>query len=827
MRVLLAIATIFVVMIAGVVLLARPGGASASPSATQAHAKKRASRKQRKLTSCVVVKLKDKAGKPTSRRAHGKSVICTVFHLRPRAPQPAGGAALGTGASPLAAGAYSPPVLQLVPPTEEPLPPTKEVPLGKEPGKELLGKEPPGKESSKEPTKESPGKEPTKEQPGKESSKEPIPPVETDGALLGSTTVQPHVDTDTAGSAEAFLYKASTGGTVNSLDLYVPTASTASSIVVGLYSSASGHPATLLTSATIEEPTANAWNSIEVSPVTVSAGSEYWLAALAPSGKLAVTDIASGGEPTQESRSHSLEELPSSWGSGASYENSPASFYASGVGVGKAPEEPKTPEESKAPAEEPVASFSYSPSSPTVGQPVTFDASSSTCPGGPCTYEWSNDDGPNQPIPPQTPLGNGKSISLTFSTAGIQYIRLLVTNVLGQSATVEHNVTVAPEPPPPPPPTAPSNTTAPKINGTAEVGQTLSASNGSWEGSTPISYAYQWQQDGTTNIAGATSSSYEPVAGDVGHTLDVVVTASNSVGKASATSAQTAAVAKEASGGGKQTNCIKVPSACGYPDATNTGVPAGTALKSESQNISVNKSGTTIKDVALDAEISVEANNTTIEDSEITVEGTQTCGKSCGGRGIWIKPGVTGTVIKNVTCHGAAATGVNVTQYCIMSNDSDTTIEHLHAYYCTECLAGAMDVSESFIDETGATIPEEHYEDIYYGGGAGPLIVNHNTMLNPNGQTAIVFASVDFGDQTTLTITNNLMAGGGYMIYGGTSGSGGKVVGPVTITGNRFSRKYYPEGGYYGVASYLENSVTTWSGNVWDETLQTVPMPGG
>ena len=676
--------------------------------------------------------------------------------------------------------------------------------------------------------------QPKNQPPGKKTT----PPVETNGTLIGSATVQPHVDTDTAGSAEAFQYKAAAAGTINSLDLYVPQANTAPSIEVGLYSSAAGRPATLLTSATIEEPTTNAWNSVEVPPVSVSAGSEYWLAALAPSGKLAVTDVASGGEPTQESRSHSLEELPSSWGRGVSYENSPASFFASGATVSKAPEkpkapeEPKTPEEPKAPEEPkepelPVASFNYSPSSPTVGQPVTFDASSSACPGGPCTYEWSNDDGPNQPIPPQTPLGNGKSISLTFSTAGTQYIRLLVTNVLGQSATVEHNVTVAPEPPPPPPPTAPSNTTAPKINGTAEVGQALSATTGSWTGSTPISYSYQWQQDGTTNIAGATSSSYEPVVSDVGHTLDVVVTATNSAGKTSATSAQTAAVAKETSVGGQQTNCIKVPSACGYPDATNTGVPAGTALTSESKSITVNKAGTTIKDIALDGEINVEADNTTIEDSEVTVEGTQTCGKSCGGRGIWIKPGVTGTVIKNVTCHGGAPTGENVTQYCIMSNDSATTIEHLHAYYCTECLAGPMNLSESFIDETGATIPEEHYEDIYYGGGAGPLIVNHNTMLNPQGQTAVVFASVDFGNQTTLTITNNLMAGGGYMIYGGGSGSGGKVVGPVTITGNRFSRKYYPEGGFYGVGSYFEDSVTTWSGNVWDETLKTVPMPGG
>jgi hypothetical protein len=474
----------------------------------------------------------------------------------------------------------------------------------------------------------------------------------------------------------------------------------------------------------------------------------------------------------------------------------------------------------------PVASFSFGPSAPTVGQPIAFNASTSVCPAGPCTYEWGEDSAPNQPLP-QTLLGDTERLSITFFTPGAKYVRLLVTNVLGQSATVEHEVTVVPAPAAPavpPAPIPPSDTSAPKLSGSAQVGGSLSASSGAWSGSAPISYAYQWQREGTTNIAGATSTSYEPVAADVGHTLDVLVTASNRAGSAKAASARTAPTTKEERGG-QQTGCIDDPSACGYPDATNTGVPAGTALAKQSQNITVGNSGTTIKDVALEGAISVEADNTKIEDSEITVDGTQTCGKSCGGRGIWIKPGVTGTLIKNVTCHGGAPTGENVTQYCVMSNDSATTIEALHAYYCTECLAGPMNVSNSFIDETGAQIPEEHYEDIYYGGGSGPLVVNHNTMLNPNGQTAVVFASVDFGDQTTLSITNNLMAGGGYMLYGGVSGSGGKVLGPVTVTGNRFSRKYYPEGGYYGVASYFENSVTSWSANIWDETLKSVPPP--
>jgi hypothetical protein len=95
--------------------------------------------------------------------------------------------------------------------------------------------------------------------------------------------------------------------------------------------------------------------------------------------------------------------------------------------------------------------------------------------------------------------------------------------------------------PPPPPPAAPTNTVRPVVSGTASQGQTVSASSGSWTGS-PTSYAYQWQDGGTTNIAGATSASYTASAADVGHTLDVVVTATNAGGSASASSAATAIV---------------------------------------------------------------------------------------------------------------------------------------------------------------------------------------------------------------------------------------------------------------------------------------------
>jgi hypothetical protein len=88
---------------------------------------------------------------------------------------------------------------------------------------------------------------------------------------------------------------------------------------------------------------------------------------------------------------------------------------------------------------------------------------------------------------------------------------------------------------------APVNTTIPTISGTVSIGQVLTSSTGTWTGNPTPTYAYQWQK-GVSNISGATSSTYTVLIGDVGSTLRCVVTATNSVGSASANSANTIAV---------------------------------------------------------------------------------------------------------------------------------------------------------------------------------------------------------------------------------------------------------------------------------------------
>ena len=111
---------------------------------------------------------------------------------------------------------------------------------------------------------------------------------------------------------------------------------------------------------------------------------------------------------------------------------------------------------------------------------------------------------------------------------------------------------------------APTNTTKPAISGTAQTGQTLTASQGSWTSDTTATYTYQWltcdaQGNNCASITNATNQTYVVQTSDVAKTIRVTVTAKNTSGSTSATSAQTGAVTQpSSSGGGTQGNATSV-----------------------------------------------------------------------------------------------------------------------------------------------------------------------------------------------------------------------------------------------------------------------------
>jgi hypothetical protein len=79
----------------------------------------------------------------------------------------------------------------------------------------------------------------------------------------------------------------------------------------------------------------------------------------------------------------------------------------------------------------------------------------------------------------------------------------------------------------------PANTVAPVISGTAERGEELSSTTGTWTGTGTITYAYQWLRNGA-EIAGATASTYTPVAADDNTFIRCRVTATDDEGSRSA-----------------------------------------------------------------------------------------------------------------------------------------------------------------------------------------------------------------------------------------------------------------------------------------------------
>lgn len=150
---------------------------------------------------------------------------------------------------------------------------------------------------------------------------------------------------------------------------------------------------------------------------------------------------------------------------------------------------------------------------------------------------------------------------------------------------------------------APVNTTPPTITGTAKVGQTLTASDGTWSNS-PTSYAYQWLRcngggNSCVNVSNGTQKTYTLVGADAGNTMRVKVTATNADGSASAQSNQTAPV--------EATTSAAAPKNTTAP--TITGTPkVGQTLTASDGSWSGNPTGYTYAWQRCDADIATCAN---------------------------------------------------------------------------------------------------------------------------------------------------------------------------------------------------------------------------
>jgi hypothetical protein len=148
-------------------------------------------------------------------------------------------------------------------------------------------------------------------------------------------------------------------------------------------------------------------------------------------------------------------------------------------------------------------------------------------------------------------------------------------------------------------------------------------------------------------------------------------------------------------------------------------------------------------------------------------------------------------------------------------------------------VGGGDTIRDSYM-ELGQTLRGDHNEDILDDGATG-LMIEHNTLLNPNGQTSVLSLFTEFGSNRNILVTNNLLAGGGFTCYCG-DGARDNVGNParatdVSFVGNVFWRRYFPTVGQFGPGrAYNPAGGGRWFGNVYMDvngtpTTETVPQP--
>lgn len=244
-----------------------------------------------------------------------------------------------------------------------------------------------------------------------------------------------------------------------------------------------------------------------------------------------------------------------------------------------------------------------------------------------------------------------------------------------------------------------------------------------------------------------------------------------------------------------------------FPDASCTGVPAGTTLTPCSGNI-------TQANLVLDGclfsggvYLGPDADNVTIKNSKVTGRVNAGYGGDTGSNG------QTGLVLTDVEIDGEDAnpnneSGIGDDNYtCIRCNVHRTGRGASARFNVTIIDSWFHD----FDHRTG-----DHESAIGSNGGHDMTFRHNNLECQPTTYCSGALVVYNQADPVNnVLVEKNLFEGGSYCTYAGSTQSPPGT--NVRYLDNRFSRSFYPNCGYYGPVSSWDGSGTgnVWSGNAW------------
>jgi hypothetical protein len=203
-------------------------------------------------------------------------------------------------------------------------------------------------------------------------------------------------------------------------------------------------------------------------------------------------------------------------------------------------------------------------------------------------------------------------------------------------------------------------------------------------------------------------------------------------------------------GTASRTNCAPNPHACGYPDATNTGVPAGTVLVAYSGPWTVTTAGTMISGKDIGQQLTIAAPSVVIKNSKL---------HGSGSYAIYVRSG-------SVTVEDAEIFGTYSGSAIGFDDWTGLRLNiHSMAYDATK-LGSNVRLQDSYLHDF-ASAPGAHADGGQMQDAAqGNVFITHNTFVmntrsGTNATSCLIFKP-DFGSGPagTIVVQNNLFSGG-------------------------------------------------------------------
>lgn len=303
--------------------------------------------------------------------------------------------------------------------------------------------------------------------------------------------------------------------------------------------------------------------------------------------------------------------------------------------------------------------------------------------------------------------------------------------------------------------------------------------------------------DGTTLTLRCPSERTTVTATAAGPTITQTVTASASASIGSGGPTSTAPSPTSPA----NTGCMAVPSACGYPDASNTG--AGRGLTVWQGDYHTSRDGQVVSGLDIRGTLYIDNSGVVARNFKATGAGGSSWGVVVGQHAT-----VTGVAISDCTIDGGrsdqggisaqgASTSWSMTR-CDISNGENGIRPSGHAT-----------VSDCWVHDLASSAAAPHYDAVEVYSGTGSVF-DHDTLILNHDQTSVLNVQGDFGPVAGTVLSNSLVNGGGWTLN--IRSLAASVTGTV-VTNNRFGDDHG-----YGYAAINDGTTTAISGNVRDTT---------